>query len=136
VVALGLSGCAPLPGGTLDPLAPTFGSDQGGPPPARDQWVGRYEDSRGAGEIAMQLRRVGDRVEGIWQLRTGGDGVLSGTLVGATSIIKFQLASQGGTCFVLLEGAGEIKGNAWTSTYSGRDCQGPISNGRLTLTRR
>src|SRR5581483_9748125 len=73
-----LWGCAPLPGKTVDPLAPALGL-RPGPPPAQDQWVGPYEDSRGSGELTIQLRRVGTRLEGSWRLRTGGDGTLTGT---------------------------------------------------------
>ncbi len=136
LVAVGLWGCAPLPGRAIDPVVPALGLGPEGPPPQRDQWIGRYEDSRGGGDMTVQLRRTGDRVEGIWQLRTGGDGVLTGTLVAGTSIVKFQLASQGASCFVLIEAVGEIKENVWTATYSGRDCQGAISNGRFSLTKR
>lgn len=130
-----LWGCAPLPGKTVDPLAPALGLQQG-PPPARDQWFGRYEDSRGAGDLVIQLRRTGSRVEGTWRLRTGGDGTLAGTWTEGESSVRFQLASQGGGCPVLLDGVGEIKGTTWTASYSGRDCQGPVSGGRFSLTKR
>ena len=133
--AAALWGCAPLPGKTVDPLAPALGLQQG-PPPARDQWVGPYEDSRGSGELTIQLRRVGSRLEGTWQLRTGGDGTLAGTQAAGESSIRFQLASQGASCPVLLDGVGEITGATWTATYSGRDCQGPVSGGRFSLTKR
>jgi hypothetical protein len=115
-------------------LAGKLGGDS--PPPARDQWVGRYEDSRGSGELVVQLRRAGVQVEGIWRLRTGGDGIVTGSVIGGTPVVKFQFASQGGACFALLEGAGEIKDDTWTATYAGRDCQGEISNGRFTLRKR
>jgi hypothetical protein len=49
--------------------------------------------------------------------------------------MKFQVANQGGTCLVLLDGTGEISGSTWTATYSGRDCQGAIANGRFSLTK-
>lgn len=130
------AGCAPLPGRTLDPVYLGSGGRTEGPPSARDQWVGRYEDSRGSGELIVQLRRTGAQLEGVWQLRTGGDGVLTGSLVESGTGVKFQLASQGGTCLVLLHGVGEISGNTWTATYTGRDCQGAISHGRFSLTKR
>lgn len=135
VVVAALAGCAPLAGRTLDPVGAMVEREQG-PPPERDQWVGRYEDSRGAGELTVQVRRSASRLDGVWRLRTGGDGVLTGDLVGSTPVVKFQLASQGGPCFVLLEGAGEMREREWTATYGGRDCQGPITNGRFTLRKR
>lgn len=135
-LALAVAGCAPLPGRTLDPPYLGAGSRAAGPPPVRDQWAGRYEDSRGSGELVVQLRRVGSELEGFWQLRTGGDGVLTGSLAEGGTRARFQLASQGGSCLVLLDGVGEISGNTWTATYSGRDCQGAISNGRFSLTKR
>lgn len=133
---LALVGCAPLPGRTLDPVGRAVGGSTAGPPPARDQWLGRYEDSRGSGELALQVRRSGNGIEGVWQLRTGGVGVVTGTLVAGSSIVKFQLASQDASCFVLLEGAGELTPERWTATYAGRDCQGAIANGRFTLMKR
>lgn len=62
--------------------------------------------------------------------------MLTGSLVEGGTGVKFQLASQGGTCLVLLDGVGEISGNTWTATYTGRDCQGAISQGRFSLTKR
>lgn len=130
------AGCAPLPDRTLDPVYLGSRGRTEGPPPARDQWVGRYEDSRGSGELAIQLRRVGSQLEGVWQLRTGGTGVLTGSVVEGGTGVKFQLASQGGTCLVLLDGVGEVTGSIWMATYTGRDCQGAISNGRFSLSKR
>lgn len=138
VLAIGLAtpACAPLPGRTVDPLYLGAGARAGGgPPPVRDQWAGRYDDSRGSGEMVIQLRRSGTQLEGVWQLRTGGDGVLTGSVLEGGSRVRFQLANQGGTCLVLLDGAGEISVSTWTATYSGRDCQGTISNGRFSLSK-
>lgn len=130
--AVALASCAPLPEGTLDPVRPAFGGSHGGPPSARDQWVGRYEDSRGSGELIVQLRRRGTQVDGVWRLRTGGDGVITGTLA-ADGSIRFQLASEGGSCLVLLDGVGKIAERTWTATYAGRDCEGPVTEGRFSL---
>ena len=135
-VALSIAACAPLPGGTLDPMNPVLRSDSPGPPPVRDQWVGRYEDSRGTGELVIQLRRTASKLEGVWRLRTGGDGTLTGSALEGGSRVRFQLAGEGGSCLVLLDGVGEIVGDSWTATYSGRDCQSTISNGRFLLTKR
>lgn len=85
--------------------------------------------------MVIQLRRSGTQLEGVWQLRTGGDGVLTGSVVEGGSRVRFQLASQGGACLVLLDGTGEVGGSTWTATYSGRDCQGVIANGRFSLTK-
>ena len=101
----------------------------------RDQWVGRYEDSRGSGELVVQLRRTGSQLEGVWQLRTGGEGVVTGSLIESGTKVKFQLASQGGSCLVLLDGTGEISGSTWAATYTGRDCRGAITNGRFSLSK-
>ncbi len=136
VVVLFFTACAPLPGRTFDPLYPVLGSEPQGPPPARDQWVGRYEDSRGTGELVIQLRWTAAKLEGVWRLRTGGEGTLTGNVLEGGSKVRFQLASEGGSCLVLLDGAGEIVGNTWTATYGGRDCQGTISNGRFSLAKR
>ena len=135
VAAVSIAACAPMPGHTLDPLNPVLRSESQGPPPVRDQWVGRYEDSRGSGELVIQLRRTAAKLEGVWRLRTGGEGTLTGNALEEGSKIRFQLAGEGGSCLVLLDGAGEIAGKTWTATYAGRDCQGPVTNGRFTLTK-
>lgn len=135
MVSLVAAGCAPLPGRTIDVVRPLLETKDGGPPPARDQWTGRYEDSRGAGELVVQLRRTATGIEGRWELRTGGGGVLTGTQVPNSSIVKFQLATEDATCFALLEGAGELTADRWTATYGGRDCRGAVTNGRFTLTK-
>lgn len=130
-----LAGCAPLPGRTLDPVYLGSRGPAEGPAPVRDQWIGRYEDSRGSGEMIVQIRRTGPQLEGVWHLRTGGDGVITGSLSEGGTKMKFQVANQGGTCLVLLDGTGQISGSTWTATYSGRDCQGAIANGRFSLTK-
>ena len=135
VVVMAVAACAPLPGRTLDPLKPVLSSESQAPPPTRDQWVGRYEDSRGTGELVIQLRRTASKLEGIWRLRTGGDGTLTGNVLEGGSRVRFQLAGEGGSCLVLLDGAGEITDNRWTATYTGRDCQGAVVDGRFTLTK-
>ena len=134
VMVISIAACAPMPGGTLDPLYPVLRSDSG-PPPVRDQWVGRYEDSRGTGDLVIQLRRTASKLEGVWRLRTGGDGTLTGSAAEGGPTVRFQLAGDGGSCLVLLDGVGEIAGNKWTATYTGRDCQGPVTDGRFTLTK-
>jgi hypothetical protein len=117
-------------------MRPILNAKDSGPPAARDQWAGRYEDSRGSGELVVQLRRTGGGIEGVWQLRTGGGGVVSGTVVPNTAVVKFQLTTQDTTCFALLEGAGELTAERWTATYGGRDCRGEITNGHFSLTKR
>ena len=129
-------GCAPLPGRTLDPLTLASGVRGDEPPPERDQWLGRFQDSRGSGELDVQIRRTTSAIEGVWRLRTGGDGVVTGTRVPNSSVVKFQLATQGGTCFLLLEGVGNLTADHWEATYDGRDCHGQITNGRLSLKKR
>jgi hypothetical protein len=37
-------------------------------------WVGRYQDSRGAGDVTLSLMRGESTVSGTWKLRTGGGG--------------------------------------------------------------
>lgn len=134
VTAWAIVACAPLPGRTVDPVAPALGVRPPGPMADSQAWIGRYEDSRGAGDLAVEMRLVGSEVEGTFQLRTGGEGVLTGTL--AESSIRFKFESRGGTCPAILEGSGTFKEGTWTATYAGRDCQGQITGGRLSLTRR
>ncbi len=134
-VLMSAAACAPLPGRTLDPLSPVLRSESQAPPPTRDQWVGRYEDSRGTGELVIQLRQTAAKLEGVWRIRTGGDGTLTGSVLEGGSKVRFQLAGEDGSCLLLLDGVGEIGSGRWTGTYSGRDCQGSVTGGRFTLTK-
>ena len=127
-----LAACAPLPGSALDPLGPTFARSEG-PPSVRDQWIGRYEDSRGSGELTIQVRRSGPTLEGVWQLRSGGDGTISGTVSGDGSGVRFQMRNREANCVVVLDGVGAMTTTTWTATYDGIDCWGRVGNGRFTL---
>ena len=143
------AGCSPLPGASLDPVYLKVGS-QGGPvsnqgaaPSPRESprrearttgpamWSGRYQDSRGAGDIAVSLVRGESTVSGTWQLRTGGGGALTGVLEAGGRRVQLRMENTAPGCPGLFEGWLEITETVLIGTYQGRDCQGPVSNGRL-----
>ncbi len=69
-----------------------------GEPLTRSEWIGRYRDSRGEGEIALTLTQDGSACGGTWRLRTGGSGTFAGTLAAdgrlPTKGIEFLIAEE------------------------------------------
>ncbi len=156
-----LDGCSPLPGSTIDPVYMKFprpGVDSSPPaeptpspapvssppvtPPrtvAADSgtttWTGRYRDSRGSGDIELSLVQRGASISGVWKLRTGGGGTFHGT-VGSEGRIAFRMETASGECPGTLEGWADVNDSGLVAAYHGRDCQGPVSDGRLDATRK
>jgi hypothetical protein len=146
-----LAGCSRLPGASLDPVYFKLGSqgDQGpnqsrAPEPAESSrlqtgtsgstsWVGRYQDSRGVGEIVISLVRGESTVSGTWRLRTGGGGPLTGVVEAGARRLQLRMENTSPECPGLLEGWMEITETAVVGTYQGKDCDGPVTNGRLEL---
>ncbi len=158
LVALG--GCSPLPGASLDPLY-IKGPPQQRPaaqhpsqqpqgaqqvPPAATAaapreagsaragvWVGRYRDSRGAGEVTFNLVRGATVVSGTWKLRTGGGGPVTAVGEAGGHRLQLRMENTAPECPGTFEGSAEITDTALVGTYRGSDCEGPVSDGQLEL---
>jgi len=104
--------------------APTLGSSA---------WVGRYTDNRGTGEITVTLVRGESTVSGTWKMRTGGGGPLTGIVEPNAGRVMLRLENIAAECPGLLEGSAEMSDTTFTATYQGKDCQGPVTGGRLEL---
>ncbi len=151
MIGIGLAGCSPLPGQTVDPLYLKIGSKPGGAsaqttqvpakasPPVESRasathvWVGRYRDSRGEGEIAFWLVRGESTVSGIWALRTGGGGQVSGVVEANGRRWSLRLESTTSQCPGTFEGWAEVREGTLVGAYHGKDCEGPVSDGWLEL---
>jgi hypothetical protein len=96
-------------------------------------WVGRYADSRGTGDVTVTLMRGESTVSGTWKMRTGGGGPVTGTVDPNVGRVLLRLENIAAECPGLLEGSAEITDTTFTATYNGRDCQGPVTGGRLEL---
>jgi hypothetical protein len=96
-------------------------------------WVGRYQDSRGAGEITITLVRGESMVSGTWKLRTGGGGPLTGALEAGGHRMTFRMENIAGGCQGTFEGSSDITDTTLVATYRGKDCEGPVNDGRLEL---
>jgi hypothetical protein len=96
-------------------------------------WIGRYTDNRGTGDITVTLMRGESTVSGTWKMRTGGGGPLTGTVEPNAGRLLLRLENIAPECPGLLEGSAEITVTTLTATYQGRDCQGPVTSGRLEL---
>ena len=151
-----LTGCSPLPGPSLDPMYWKVGAQgampaQAGkpaaqaPPPAQEPprvearasatsvWTGRYQDSRGAGEITFSLVRGQSMISGTWKLRTGGGGPLTGVVQASGRRLDLRMENIAPECPAMFEGAAEISETVLIGTYRGKDCEGTVTDGRLEL---
>ena len=157
VSGISLAACSPLPGPSLDPVyfkaggQPAAAPAQAGtpaahaPPPAQEPvrvearatatrvWTGRYQDSRGAGEVTFSLVQGQSTVSGTWKFRTGGGGPLTGLVQGGGQRIEIRMENIAPECPAMFEGSLEISARALVGTYHGTDCEGPVTEGRLAL---
>ncbi len=96
-------------------------------------WVGRYQDSRGAGDIAFALARGESTISGTWMLRTGGGGPVTGILEASGRRMQLRMENTAPECPGIFEGSVEITDTTLVASYHGKDCQGDVTDGRLEL---
>jgi hypothetical protein len=96
-------------------------------------WVGRYEDSRGAGDVTFTLVRGTSTVSGTWRLRTGGGGPLAGNLEGDGRRLEFRMDNMAPECPGTFQGVADLSDVKLVGTYHGQDCEGAVTDGRLEL---
>jgi hypothetical protein len=99
-------------------------------------WTGRYEDSRGAGDVTFTLVRGVSTVSGTWKMRTGGGGPVVGFVESDGTRIQIRMENLVAECPGTFEGTGEITATTLAATYRGQDCEGAVSDGRLELRQR
>lgn len=105
-------------------------------PSAQSEWIGRYRDSRGEGEIALVVLRDGEAVGGTWRLRTGGSGTFTGIVAPDDRTLSFSMRGSDRECPVILGGIAEYVEDRIRGTYQGTDCHGAVGDGRLDLRKR
>jgi len=124
---------APAPGAAA-PVSPV--PQVAAVPPStvgRGVWTGRYQDSRGAGDVTFTLVRRVSTISGTWKMRTGGGGPVTGLIEAGGTRIQIRMESLAAECPGTFEGAGEITPTKLTASYRGRDCEGVVTDGRLEL---
>lgn len=147
----GLSGCAPLPGRSLDPVYLNLGTEPAPVSPltaarpaepallptskttGTSVWVGRYRDSRGEGEIMFSLVRREAMLSGIWKLRTGGGGPFNATVEADGRTLTFRMENTAPECPGIFGGWAELGETSMVGAYHGKDCEGAVSDGRFDL---
>lgn len=87
-------------------------------------WVGRYQDSRGAGDVTFTLVRGESTVSGTWQLRTGGGGPITGTLEPDGRRMAFRMENIAGGCPGTFDGSSDITDTTLVASYRGKDLRG------------
>ena len=124
-----------------EPLPPVRTTPLEGMTPPRAQakaigssvWVGRYQDSRGTGDVTFTLVRGESIVAGTWKLRTGGGGPVMGLVEAGGSRMQLRLENVAPECPGTFEGAGEMTDTTLIASYRGKDCAGSVTDGRLEL---
>ncbi len=96
-------------------------------------WAGRYQDSRGAGDVTFTLVRGESTVSGTWKLRTGGGGPITGLLDGGGRRMQIRMENIAPECPGIFEGTAEINDTSLVATYRGKDCEGAVTGGKLEL---
>jgi hypothetical protein len=96
-------------------------------------WVGRYQDSRGAGDVTFTLTRGTSMVSGTWKLRTGGGGPVTGLLDETGLRMQIRMENTAPECPGIFQGSAEINDTLMVATYRGTDCVGPVLEGKLEL---
>lgn len=96
-------------------------------------WVGRYQDSRGAGDISFTLVRGESTVSGTWKLRTGGGGPITGLLDESGRRMQLRMENIAPECPGIFEGSAELNETSMVGTYRGKDCEGAVTSGKLEL---
>jgi hypothetical protein len=100
---------------------------------ASSVWVGRYQDSRGAGDVTFTLVRGTTTLSGTWRLRTGGGGPLAGSIEGAGRRLEFRMENMAPECPGTFQGTADLSDVKLAGTYHGQDCEGAVTDGRLEL---
>lgn len=96
-------------------------------------WVGRFQDSRGAGSLTFNLVRGDSTVSGTWKLRTGGGGPITGLLDETGHRMELRMENIAPECPGTFEGFAEISDTSMVATYRGKDCEGAVTDGKLEL---
>ncbi len=96
-------------------------------------WAGRYQDSRGAGDVTFTLVRGESTVSGTWKLRTGGGGPITGLLDETGRRMQLRMENIAPECPGTFEGSAEISATSMVATYRGKDCEGAVTDGKLEL---
>lgn len=151
VIIASLTGCSPLPGKTVDPVYLKIGTKSTPESPATASpeakalpvtasaatgaslWIGRYRDSRGEGTVTFSLVRSESSLSGIWKLRTGGGGPITGIVEATGRRWQVRMENTAPECPGTFEGWAEIRETTLVGAYHGSDCEGPVSDGWLEL---
>jgi hypothetical protein len=96
-------------------------------------WIGRYQDSRGAGDVTFTLVRGDSTVSGSWKLRTGGGGPITGLLDETGRRMQLRMENIAPECPGIFEGSAELNDTSMMGTYRGKDCEGAVTDGKLEL---
>ncbi len=152
-ILVAAAGCSPLPGSSFDPVylksgtqspqTPTQAPRPSTAPPGRDAdvtgptvWIGRYQDSRGSGDVIFSIVRGITTLSGSWKFRTGGGGPVTGMAEASGRRLQLRMENTAPECPGTFEGWAEITDITFIGGYRGKDCEGAVTDGRFELRRR
>lgn len=121
----------------VSPQAPPLAKAAPAQAPARNLgpsvWIGRYQDSRGAGDVTLTVVWGASTVSGTWKMRTGGGGPITGLLDGTGRRMQLRMENIAPECPGTFEGSADIREASILATYRGNDCEGAVTQGTLEL---
>ena len=101
-------------------------------------WAGSFTSSVVPSPVPVTavLVQVGDTLTGSYAVRLGNgpSGTVRATIVNGAAV-DFRLRQTSANCLGTFDGQAAVTGNVLTATYTGSDCLGPHTNGRVVLQR-
>jgi hypothetical protein len=101
-------------------------------------WSGSFTSSvvTSPAPVTAVLVQVGDTLTGSYAVRLGNgpSGTVRATIVNGTAV-DFRLRQTSANCPGTFDGQAAVTGNVLTATYTGSDCLGAHTNGRVVLQR-
>src|SRR5207247_10326699 len=86
-------------------------------------WVGRYQDSRGSGDVTFSVVRGATTLSGTWKLRTGGGGPVTAVTEGRGRRLQLRMENTAPECPGTVGGWAGTTGTSLNVTYRGMDGQ-------------
>ncbi len=83
--------------------------------------------------MTVSLVQHESAITGMWKLRTGGGGPVSGVVEATGTRLRLTLENTSPECPGKFEGWAELKQAALVGAYHGTDCEGAVSDGWLDL---
>jgi serine protease Do len=96
-------------------------------------WAATFADSASSGQLSFTMMQDGTSVRGTYTSSMGGGGTITGSVV--NSKFSFELTPSAKDCPGKFVGNAALRSNSMIGSYYGNDCQGPHTNGSVSMTK-